>query len=62
MESQTTNQDRPRSSAQPGRVPQLSVRAGVRSGQDIQGCADNVQYWQEQYQLWYDVARRRGYI
>ena len=62
MERQRIIQDRPGAAVRQEPAPQLQIRSDVRSGQDIQGCTDNVQYWQQQYQYWYDLARRRGYV
>ena len=62
MERQPKIQDRPKAAAHQKPVPQMQIHSDVRSGQDIQGCADNVEYWQQQYDIWYDVARRRGYL
>ena len=46
----------------PAPVPQLQVRADVRSGSDLETCQFNLNKWRDRYYYWYNVARQAGKI
>jgi hypothetical protein len=42
-------------------VPQVKVRLGLQCGQSIEACANNVQYWQNDFTQKYNQAKANGY-
>lgn len=43
-------------------VPQIQVRADVRSGSDLDTCQFNLNKWKDRYYYWYNIARQRGKV
>ncbi len=42
-------------------VPQVKVRLGLRSGQSIESCTSNVQYWQNDFTQKYNQSIANGF-
>lgn len=43
-------------------APQVRVRCGIRSGDDLATCQWNVAKWQDRYYAAYEKAKQRGCI
>jgi hypothetical protein len=40
---------------------QLKIRSGLKSGASIESCQNNVNYWQQEFNKWYNQAIQKGY-
>ena len=39
-------------------VPQFQIRSGLRGGESVEACQNNVNYWQKEYDRWYKQAQK----
>ena len=55
-----TKQQEPVKSPNSNTEPQLRVKTSLRSGQSVDACMRNLQYWQDDYYKWYEQAKYKS--